>query len=75
MKKTSEMNISNKSMESQIEILKPETPARAKSKATSQKNILSSIPKNLYFFVFSSKFIFVFDAKVTSIFTCEFKAL
>jgi len=59
MKKTSRMKISKESMESQTELLKPETPARAKSKATSQKNILSSIPKNLYRFVFPAVSTFV----------------
>ena len=67
MKKTKRMNISKKSMANQMEFLKPVTAARMNSRATKEKNILSSIPKNLYRFAFSGKFTFLSQAEITSI--------
>ncbi len=57
MKKIKRMKIRKKSTDSQMEFLKPATATRMKSRAINQKNILSSIPKNLYLFVFSGKLI------------------
>jgi len=54
-------------MDNQMEFLKPATAARINSKATKEKNILSSIPKNLYRFVFSGEFTFLFQAQIMSI--------
>ena len=67
MKKTKRMKISKKSMESQMEFLKPVTAARMNSRATSEKNILNSTPKNLYRFAFSGKFTFLSQAQITFI--------
>jgi len=68
------MNISKKSMANQMEFLKPVTAARMNSRATKEKNILNSTPKNLYRFAFSGKFIFLSQAKLP-LFTCKLKLL
>lgn len=64
MKKTERIKISRKSMDNQMEFLKPATAAKMKSRATKEKNILSSIPKNLYRFVLSGKFTFFLKQKL-----------
>jgi len=67
MKKTKRMKIRKNSMDHQMEFLKPATAARMNSRATSEKNILNSIPKNLYRFAFSGKFTFLSQAQITFI--------
>jgi len=45
-------------MDSQMEFLKPATAARMNIRATNERKIRNSIPKNLYRFTFSCKLIF-----------------
>jgi len=65
MKKTKRMKNRKKSMDNQMEFLKPANATRMNNRATKEKNILSSIPKNLYRFAFSDKFAFLFRAQIT----------